>query len=815
MSNVLDIARAYRTAGLSVVPIKTDGTKAPACAAWADYGKRIASEAELQTMFGRNGVGVAIVGCLASGNLEILDIDDPAIVEPFLLEVEAAAPGLLARLPQVQTPRPGRHIYYRHTGEPEVNLTLAETEPVPQFDKRTGEPDMLPSGGQRVAPSVLIETRGGGGKVESNGKVNSGGYVLAPGSPPACHPTGRTYEHVAGPPITEVPTITTEERQLLFSVARTFNRNTPEPVKTNEPRHRGPGLSPGDDFASKTTWEQILEPHGGTKAGPRGDLWGWFRPGKSSGSISATTGLRSKNGNDLLHVFSTNWHPFKNRESYGKFAAYTLLKHAGDFKAACKALAEQGYGDPGQRDFYTGEASLNLWKPEGRTDAANAARFLNRRQQDVRWCDPHNCWYVWAGPRWERDRELRVELWAGAVAAELWDEVKAAAEKGADKKLIDELVKFAKASNSNKGRLAFLEIAKSLVPILPETFDIDPFLFNCRNGTLDLRTGEIREHRRADFLTKLCPTNYNPDAPSLAWDTFQESITAGQQELVDFKQRFYGYALTGDVREQIIVVGYGEGSNGKSTELNAIRGAIGDDYTMAAVRGFLTATNKDHHSTEQYDLRGRRLVAVVETDDGQRLDEGLVKMLTGGESIRARQMRADNEQFSPTHKIIIGTNHLPRIKGTDHATWRRLALVPYSVRFWNPDKGETGPDELQQVKGLPAKLAAEAEGILAWAVRGCLEWQRGGLRMPSAVTMATTAYQTKEDVLGRFVAECCCEIRGATPFKTLYTALEAWCSETGENLPSRKAFSAWLDNKGYAKEPGRTYPYIGIGLRPD
>lgn len=458
--------------------------------------------------------------------------------------------------------------------------------------------------------------------------------------------------------------------------------------------------------------------------------------------------------------------------------------------------------------------SPNAWLAEGRTDAANAHRFLERHGNDVRWCDPHGAFYIWSGKRWAQDRERRVELMAARVVADLWGDVKAAAKtKDVDEKLRAELVRFAKSSNGANGIRNLLTVARSSVAVLPEQFDSHHYLLNCANGTLDLKTGELREHRREDYLTKLCPTAYNPEAPSLTWDRFLDSTFDGKQDVIDFKQRFLGYCLTGDVKEQLFIVNWGGGSNGKTTLQNAYADTVGDDFVMQAPHGFLMAAKGERHPTEQWDLRGRRFVSAVETGDGRRLDEELVKRLTGSETVRARKMYADFEEFKPTHKLAIATNYKPKIRGTDHAIWRRIALVPYNVKFWNPDKGETGPEHLKQDKELPAKLAAEAEGILAWAVRGCLDWQRGGLRMPEAVAAATEGYRTDQDVIGRFVSECCLPIEGKTPFKQLYEALEAWCEDVGDTPPSRKAVAAWLDNAGYERIPNRQREYWGIGIR--
>jgi putative DNA primase/helicase len=314
----------------------------------------------------------------------------------------------------------------------------------------------------------------------------------------------------------------------------------------------------------------------------------------------------------------------------------------------------------------------------------------------------------------------------------------------------------------------------------------------------------------------LCPTNFNPDAPSYHFDRFLEGVFDGHGPTIDFLQRLFGYCLTGDVREQILPVFHGVGSNGKSTLLTAIGDTLGTDFSAAAPPSLLIEKKTDSHPTELASLFGRRLVIAQETNAGARLAEDTIKKLTGTDIISARRMREDFWDFAPTHKVVLVTNHRPRVVGTDHAIWRRLVLVPFARKFWNPDNSETGPDDLKQDKTLAAKLAAERDGILAWMVRGCLDWQRGGLRIPDSVRAATAEYRTEQDTLGRFVASCCCINQGVkVKFSSLYDELEKWCNEGGDNLPSRRFVGTWLKESGYQERTNNGRWYLGIGLKAD
>ena len=392
------------------------------------------------------------------------------------------------------------------------------------------------------------------------------------------------------------------------------------------------------------------------------------------------------------------------------------------------------------------ENDNDIWtsvrEDEGRTEIANARRFVAVYGDDVRFCHPWGKWLTWDGSRWRIDDDGAVMRFGTAIADQVWHQVAEYHTK--------DTVEFATKTSRASGIAAMLKVAGSMRSVAVAELDANPMLLNVLNGTINLRAGELREHRREDNITKLAPTNYNPDASSYDWDKFLEGVFTAQS-LIDFVQRLSGYGITGDVSEQILSVFHGGGSNGKTTLLNAIQDVLGTDYSSAAPPSLLMEKKGESHPTELAGLFGQRLVVAVETGQGARLAEATVKQLTGGDVISARRMREDFWTFSPSHKLILCTNHKPRVRGTDHAIWRRLVLVPFDQKFWNPAAGETGPPELMQDKELPAKLKAEREGILAWMVQGCLAWQHGGLQIPEAVRTATSEYRSENDTLGRFV----------------------------------------------------------------
>jgi putative DNA primase/helicase len=434
------------------------------------------------------------------------------------------------------------------------------------------------------------------------------------------------------------------------------------------------------------------------------------------------------------------------------------------------------------------------------TDLGNAERFISQHGEDVRYCYAWSRWLVFTGARWERDESGHVHRLAKETVRGIYHEAAAAADEERRKAL----AKHAARSEAETKIRAMLELAKSEAPIAPDELDAAPWLLNASNGTIDLRTGELREHRREDLITKLIPVEYDPKATAPTWAAALER-TLPSPTLRAFFKKLCGYAITGDVSEHILAVLYGTGANGKSTILNALLEAAGD-YGMQAAPDLLVA-KKGAHPTEVADLFGKRLVASIEVEDGRRLAESLVKQLTGGDKVRARRMRQDFWQFDPTHKVFMAVNHKPEVRGTDTAIWRRIRLIPFT---------ETIPPA-EQDKKLPEKLRAELSGILAWTVEGCLEWRREGLQAPDEVRKATGQYRSEMDVIGAFLQdECEIGLDYREPFTIVYKRYEEWCEDGGERAETRRKFNARLKERGGFEArrsgPGGSNEWHGLRL---
>jgi putative DNA primase/helicase len=450
----------------------------------------------------------------------------------------------------------------------------------------------------------------------------------------------------------------------------------------------------------------------------------------------------------------------------------------------------------------TGPASTEKLPRFARTDRGNAERLVHRHGRDFHYCFPWKKFLLWDGPRWKLDGKSQICRFAKETARSILDEA-AAAGTDEEKK---ELVVWWKSSESKKLLDAMIALASSEqgIPIMPEDVNSNPMLLNCLNGTVDLETGRLRPHDRDDLILSLAPVNFDASATCPIWDKTLRKIFADKTDVITFWQRLCGLSLTGLVDEQVLPVLYGSGANGKSTILTVLLELMGTDYSLMAPPGLLMLKQGENHPTERACLYGKRLVVDVESAENARLNENLVKQLTGSDRIQARRMREDFWEFSPTHKLMLATNHRPKISETTHAIWRRIKLIPFTV---------TIPEE-EQIKDLPKRLRAEYPGILAWCVRGCLDWKKNGLGVPDDVNNATADYRANEDVLGDFITnECTISSSLSAKASHLYKRYQSWTEGCGEKTLSQRAFGLALSERGFERYTNDGTRYRGIGLR--
>jgi putative DNA primase/helicase len=436
------------------------------------------------------------------------------------------------------------------------------------------------------------------------------------------------------------------------------------------------------------------------------------------------------------------------------------------------------------------------------TDVGNAQRLIQRHGHNLRYCHLWRKWLIWDGIRWVPDETGRIKFLAKETVRSIYAE----AEQVQDERLRKDLAGYAIRSESVQKVEAMVKLAESErgIPVLPDYLDIAPWLLNVLNGTLDLKTGLLHEHDSEDLMTKLAPVEYGPDYKAPLWESFLEKIMDGNENLIRFLQRAVGYALTGDTSEQVIFILYGTGANGKTTFLQAISAMMGE-YALHTPTETLLMKRQGSIPNDIARLRGARFVCAAEAEEGRRFAESLIKQLTGGDTISARFLNQEYFEFEPLFKIFLGTNHKPVIKGTDHAIWRRIRLIPFNIKI---------PDE-DQDKELLGKLKRELPGILNWVLKGCMAWQRDGLGVPEEVKQATAGYREEMDVIAGFIADRCIEDPGAyVAVKDLYKAYKEWCEQGGERALTKRSFGTRLREMGFVsgRGTGGAHQWRGINV---
>ena len=437
------------------------------------------------------------------------------------------------------------------------------------------------------------------------------------------------------------------------------------------------------------------------------------------------------------------------------------------------------------------------------TDLGNADRFVYVHGANVRHVKEWGTWLLWDGRRWARDRSNVVYDLARGVIRAMYD---AGHGIDDDKKRAEYMTYVAGCERRTRlDAMVVLAASDPTVAITPDCLDRHPFLLTVQNGTLDLRTGDLRSHAREDLITKLSPVTFDPSATCPRWDSFVAEIMSGDSELVAFLKTSTGYSLTGDTGEQCFFVPYGLGGNGKTTFLEVLIELAGD-YGMHTPTETLMATRGDGIPNDIARLKGARFVAAIEAQEGRRLSESTIKALTGGDTITARFLHAEFFDFRPEFKLWLGVNHRPVIKDTSPAMWRRVQLIPFRY---------TVPEDKRD-KNLKAALLAELPGILNWAMDGALTWQiNGSLQSPAAVREATAEYRSEMDTIAAFLEDrCVIEPRASLSAKDLYAAYLDWCSENNEKAASQRTLGLKLKDRGFRNNRRRAgIVWDGLGMR--
>ena len=774
MSQLLEQAIRWQAAGVVALPVRTDGSKAPSCA-WKEYQERHPTIEELLEWFAVDATdGVGVLTGAVSGNLEMVELEGRAVAAGALetLQALAADHGALRVLDRItegyfeRTPSGGIHLLYR-LHDCDVRIYRDDGGLVRRNTKLA----------RSVDRQVLAETRG------------EGGFVVVAPSGGRTHPTGLPWAMVSGS-IEQIATITVDERDLLWALLRMLDEEPErEPVEHLGPMLTGvtAGLRPGDDFNERAAWSEILA--GWTCSRRMGSGYGWRKPGKTGPGISATTG-HSGDGVDRLYVFSTSTE-FEAERPYTKFAAHALLQHGGDYSEAAKALAAAGYGKQAQQSTSSVDVlthveaapveavpSVSALSPAltlAQSEDGHSQALIAGWGDSLRYCPQLGRWLHWDGYRWHRQP-------AGGGMAREYAKVIA-------RQYPDDWAAHKKRSLSSSGTSACLSLTETdhRIAVNIDALDAHPWELNTPGGIINLRTGQLRPPDPAALHTRSTRVAPDRDADPSSWLEFLATTFQGDQAIIGYIRRLMGYACVGEVREAILPVFHGQGANGKTVLLETVQAVLGD-YATVAPQKFLVQ-GPGQHATEIAAIAGARLVIASETNEGERFDEAKVKILTGGDRIKARFMRQDEFTFKPSHLLVMMTNHRPEVGSGGTSFWRRLREIPF---------GHVVPEDARDPELTQRLTDRHGPAIMAWLAEGAAEYARDGLREPDGVKVATRAYEASTDTVGRFVDEMVI-LGGGDAVKVNYSevrdAYETWCRTEGETPVTTKALTTQLMGK--------------------
>ena len=774
MLTVPQAASLWHQAGVSTIPIQVNGTKRPVVE-WAEFQARIPSLGEIDRWWGNgHDYGLAVICGNVSGNVEMTELEGSVALNSDLmvaLDQAFAARNLTylwegLRLTYSEwTPSGGIHLIYR-----------ISDGPVPGNEKIARDVD----------GKVLAETRG------------EGGYVIVAPTSGLCHPSGESWMLLGDSVPGQIPVIRWEEREQLHAVLRDTLDAAPAPSKTvaivSPDRHlalEGAGSRPGDEWASRTSWADILERAGWTLSHSRGVEEFWVRPGKSRrDGHSATVNYE---GSDLLKVFSSSVRELEPEATYTKFGAFAALFHGGDHAAAAKELARSGFGTPLSAPRQQKEMKPYIEEDDSFSldDVGNSKRLLASPSTDWpeytvrdvhRWVTEEKRAKFWNGSKWECNKDAM--LWeADAVTDRMArSDNEAVAKTGRSSR--------SRAKQESMVKLAFSQRGMS---VKASDFDPQTRYVNLGNGIWDLNTSQLLEHDPSFMLTRSLNASYNPQAKAPEWEAFLERALP-DQEMRDYVQRCLGYTLLGTAAERAMFVIYGPSGTGKSTFLETLNYVFGEYGETAPAGTFRASKNPDDAAPTPalHRLRGKRFVTTSETSEGVQWNEELVKRYTGRDLMSSRGLYEEFQTWRSEASIWMATNHAPRFTSDDRAIWNRVKLVPFMTVFL----GEGQRPAMDDV------LIREADGILNWLLAGLASYRQVGLAEPGQVTTAVTELREQSDSVIRFVDDrldegyLVSESSQVMDHRLLYQMYQEWCRQNGERFVGGRRFTQRLQDSG-------------------
>ena len=438
------------------------------------------------------------------------------------------------------------------------------------------------------------------------------------------------------------------------------------------------------------------------------------------------------------------------------------------------------------------------------TDVGNANRFVEHIRDRWIYVPEQGAWFYWDSVHWCRDKTRRLFQEAKAAVVKMYKE--AALEKDDDKR--KSIAGWAAKSENEQRLNAMISLSRSdpSIVVPQDRLDCDPYLFGVLSGVLDLRTGKLIPAAQEQYITQQAPVAYDKFAEAPQWTEFVRKVCSGNQSLAAYIRRAIGYTLTGLTGEQVLFFLYGNGQNGKSVLIETLSHILGD-YSAAAPSSMLMKTHNETIPNDVARLRGRRMASLSELDVGDRFNEAKIKLYTGSDEVPARFMHQEWFEFVPSAKMWIHGNHKPVIRGQDKGIWRRIVLLPFSHEV---------PDDERVLDFAKVHLYPEASGILNWALKGCLEWQKKGLAAPNVILAQTAMYRDESDVLGDFIGERCDVGRkydASSP--DLYRAYTRFCERRNERPMTGNMFGRLMGERFDRLGKKRPPIYVGLRVRPN
>ena len=482
------------------------------------------------------------------------------------------------------------------------------------------------------------------------------------------------------------------------------------------------------------------------------------------------------------------WNKNRGSQTYGNITIGKAIANCTDVYEPQKydddtLLALALFGDK--------NGNVSLKEPSKRydmTDTGNAQRLVDRFGNIIRYSFNRKKWFYWAdGKVWREDTSGEIKKLADIIC----EDIKQEAFREEDDKTQLDMLKWANKTASSKGKEAMIKEAQHIygIPAAPEDFDAYSDYINCQNGIVNLRNGELIPHSEKFMMSKICMCEYETGtAQPEKWLQFLDDVTDGDKDLQEYIQKCIGYSLSGSNSEQCAYFLYGMGNNGKSTFLDTISDMMGGYSANTQPETIMMQKYNSGANSDIARLKSARFVTCEEPTEGVRLNEGLLKQLTGGSKITCRFLYGDEFEYTPEFKIWIATNHKPIIRGTDVGIWRRIKLIPFEVNI---------PKEKVD-KNLKYKLRDEFPQILRWAVEGYIKWQKEGMTEPKRVLDATQEYKSEMDLLASFIEQCI-EIDYSASDKIMASELfrmySKWAKVNNEYEMSSKKFFREVGNR--------------------